>query len=262
MDLLIHTQNAVPEWAQTSILMGLRGSDAHGTKLSNDDPNAVDDTDVFSVVVQPVDFYLSLDGYNQKSLKLREVWDSAGDDVDILVYDVRKFMWLLLGSNPNVVSWLWNRPEDYLYVSPMGQILIDNRQEFVTKKLLSALHGYATEQRDRMLRRNKYQGYMGEKRKALVDQYGYDVKFAAHALRLVLLGIEAATEHTVNSYRPKWERELLCEIKAGKAGFDNVINLLHVQLAEFLYRKEICTLPEEVNKTKVDALLLQILRNQ
>ena len=255
MKLLNYTLENIPEWASSDpLLVGLRGSDAHGTKLSEDDPNAVDDVDVFVVTRQPVDHYLSLHGHTQ------EHFDTAGNDIDILVYDVRKFVRLLVNGNPNCIAWLWNRQEDYFLVNPHIVPLIENRELFVTKQVLKALYGYAYGQQQRMLRRNAYQGYMGEKRKALVDKYGYDTKFAAHTIRLARLGGEAAKRGTLWSYRPDEERQLIKDVKAGRHSFEDITTIIAEELENFSLAEKNTDLPKCVDSKVVNDLLLDILR--
>ena len=244
----------IPEWARHHVvLMGLRGSDAHGTKLPQKASAAVDDTDVFVVVRQPLEYYLSFAGYN----KSQEHWDSAGEHLDILVYDIRKFMWLLSGGNPNVVSWLWNRPEDYLYGNNynIGKALIEKRDLFVTKTLVNSLVGYARGQQKRMLSQNAYRGYMGEKRKMLVDRFGYDVKFAAHTIRLLFLAKEALTNKTVFSFRP--ERDLLMGIKSGKLPIHEVNRIVDEELEVVEELQKHTTLPDASEaKEEIEQMLI------
>jgi hypothetical protein len=154
---------------------------------------------------------------------------------------------------------LWNTPENYLYISPIAADLISYRSQFITKKFLSAVLGYAMEQRDRMLQQNAYKGYMGAKRKELVDKYGYDIKFAAHVIRLACLGIEAAIDGTAFSYRPKKERELILSIKAGEVSYYEVMRLINANLELFKRAKDKAMLPESVNFELVNDLLIGVL---
>jgi len=257
-ELYRYTMDRVPEWARNPLLVGLRGSDAHGTKLPDGHENSTDDVDIFVVVRQDLDYYLSLDGYTKK----REHWDSAGEDVDILVYDVRKFIYLLAGANPNTVSWLWNRDEDYLLVGYLGQRLINHRYHFLTKSLLKKLFGYAMGQRERMLKQNKYQGYMGEKRKLLVDKYGFDVKFAQHTLRLLYTGHEIMRFETAHSYRPELEREILMAVKRGEYPFETVMAWIDKAIEKFRRLEENVGLPAEVDREVVNQLLVRTMKGE
>ena len=161
-----------PDWANNLILAGLRGSDAHGTKLPADHPRATDDTDTFAISVQPVEWYLGLRGCTKSRLH----WDPevADSSYDHLIYDVRKLFALLLKGNPNVHCWLWTEPEDIILADDRGRMILANREMFLSQACFDALGGYAQAQMLKM-DRSTYAGYMGKKRKAIVDELGEEV---------------------------------------------------------------------------------------
>ena len=73
---------------------------------------------------------------------------------------------------------------------------MENRQLFSTKKAHAAFVGYAYGQLRRM-KHFVFQGYMGAKRKAIVDKLSYDSKNASHAIRIFRMGIEMMREGRV-----------------------------------------------------------------
>lgn len=62
--------------------------------------------------------------------------------------------------------------------------------------------------RFRKLHREHFSGYMGEKRKAMVRKYQYDVKNAAHLIRLLRMGAEFLATGQLNVYRTDDAEEL------------------------------------------------------
>lgn len=68
--------------------------------------------------------------------------------------------------------------------------------------------------RFRKLHREHFSGYMGEKRKAMVRRYQYDVKNAAHLIRLLRMGSEFLETGRLNVYRTSDAEELM-RIKRG-----------------------------------------------
>jgi len=60
---------------------------------------------------------------------------------------------------------------------------------------------YETLARFRKLHHSHFSGYMGEKRKAMVRKYQYDVKNAAHLIRLLRMGAEFLETGQLNVYR-------------------------------------------------------------
>jgi hypothetical protein len=75
--------------------------------------------------------------------------------------------------------------------------------------------------RFRKLHREHFSGYMGEKRKAMVRKYQYDVKNAAHLIRLLRMGSEFITTGTLQAYRTTDADELKV-IKRGGWTLDQV----------------------------------------
>ena len=60
---------------------------------------------------------------------------------------------------------------------------------------------YETLDRFRKLHHSHFSGYMGEKRKAMVRKYQYDVKNAAHLIRLLRMGAEFLETGTLSVFR-------------------------------------------------------------
>jgi hypothetical protein len=75
--------------------------------------------------------------------------------------------------------------------------------------------------RFRKLHREHFSGYMGEKRKAMVRKYQYDVKNAAHLIRLLRMGSEFISTGSLQVYRTTDADELKV-IKRGGWTLDQV----------------------------------------
>lgn len=189
------------------VLLCRRGSEAHGTYVPSVDPNSIDDKDVFGVVVPPMDYYLGM--------KKWEGADSIKGPWDVVLYEFKKFVDLLCKQNPNVIGMLWLEDEDYLKATPVGRMLVDNRNLFINKKLFfKSFVGYAHGQLHHM-ENSACKGYMGDKRKQLVEKYGFDCKNAAHLIRLLKMGIEFL-ETGVLHVRRTHDRDQLVDIKKGR----------------------------------------------
>ena len=164
------------------ILAGYMGSISHGTNLSRQDPSYIEDKDVMAVKIYPLDNYFGLQN--------KEGHEFFQDEWDIKIYDIKKYFRLLSKCNPNVLGLLWLNDVHYLEVTELGQRMIDNRNLFSSQQAYNSFVGYAHGQLHRMTHYGKYQGYMGAKRKELVDKFGYDVKNACHLIRLLNMGYE------------------------------------------------------------------------
>lgn len=199
------------KYREHMILEGIRGSQAHGTYVPQH-PDSVDDEDLMGVVVMPIDNYCGLKNFEVQEIKF--------DKYDVVIYDIKKFIGLLLKQNPNVVMLLWLQDHFYTKRSEFGNELIAKRELFSSKLAYQAFSGYAYGQFKRMTHFQAYEGYMGAKRKALVDKYGYDTKNAAHLIRLLKMGIEFLSTGQMNVFRH--DNEMLIEIKYGKWKLEKV----------------------------------------
>lgn len=71
-------------------------------------------------------------------------------DTDTTVYSFNKMLQLLTSNNPNTVEILGCEPEHYLYLSDIGQELLDNKKMFLSKACIHTFGGYAGSQLRRM----------------------------------------------------------------------------------------------------------------
>lgn len=196
------------------ILSMYRGSIAHGMYVPSSDPHSIDDKDVMSVCVPPVEYYLGLKQFGSRGT--REI---KRGEWDIVVYEARKMIGLLAKGNPNVLMALWLDDKHYLKVTEAGQLLLDNRDLFTGKHVYRSFTGYAYSQLKRMTHFS-FEGYMGEKRKRLVEKFGYDTKNAAHLVRLLRMGIEFLTDGQM--YVERHDAVQLLQIKHGEWTLERV----------------------------------------
>lgn len=264
------------------ILVAYRGSHAHGMYVPPTDPAGIDDIDIQAVYIPDLDAYFgaSIDPPRGRDIKIRE-WDSAA-------YEVRHMARLLCNGNPNVLSLLWTPP---MHVEPEGQMLLDARKLFATKRAYHSFGGYAHGQLKRMTSfdenagsacgcKGKFHddncamaqergrgsskrfatGFMGEKRKGLVSKFGYDVKNAAHLLRLLKMGAEfLRTGEMIVDRREAGDAEWLLRVKRGEWLLSDVHAEADRLFADMRAARDESTLPDEPDPLKVDALLMDIL---
>ena len=116
------------------ILLGLGGSHAYGMDNKNSD------LDVRGITL------------NQKNeiLLAKDFEQVVNTDTDTTIYSFNKMIQLLTSNNPNTVEQLGCKPEHYLYLSNIGQELLDNRKMFLSKVCVHTFGGYASSQLRRM----------------------------------------------------------------------------------------------------------------
>lgn len=234
------------------ILLGYRGSIAHGMYIPNKDPNSIDDKDIMGIFIAPKDYYLGIKQIKDVKERFINEWDSV-------CYELKKMINLLIKCNPNVMSLLWLENNYIIYNSEIGQKLIDNRNLFNSKKAYHSFVGYAHGQFHRMTH-FKFEGYMGTKRKGLVEKYGYDCKNAAHLIRLLKMGIEYLNEGVLYVER-KLDADYLLEIKKGEWKFEKVKEEAErlFKLCENSYLNS--KLPNEPDYENINKLCVEILED-
>lgn len=237
-----------------TILLAYRGSIAHGMYVPPESPTSIDDKDLLGVCVPPERFYFGLNTFEQKEI-FKGHWDAV-------TYEVRKLARMLVGANPNVMSLLWTHPRFFLTREPEGEELLAARDLFVTRKAYHSFTGYAYGQMKKMTAL-AFNGYMGEKRKKLVEQFGYDTKNAAHLIRLLRMSIEYLREGRLYVDRGEvGDAGYLLSIKRGEWPLEKV-----KEEAESLFKRaatayDECKLPVGVDQEKVDRLVISIVKSR
>lgn len=125
----------------------IRGSHAYGTNIPTSD------TDYAGVFIQSLD--------NILGSKYKE---QVNDDTnDIVIYEIRRFLELLSTNNPTVLE-LLNTPEDcVIYKDPIFDLILENRDKFITKICAKSFGGYAKQQISKAKGQNKKQNWEKDK---------------------------------------------------------------------------------------------------
>lgn len=108
----------------------ISGSKAYGTDLPTSD------TDIRFVYIQPPLEILGR-GY------VEQVSDATNDTTG---YEIRRFIELLATANPTVIELLGMPKDTILIKHPLFEILLQQRDKFITKKLKNSMAGYARQQ--------------------------------------------------------------------------------------------------------------------
>ena len=245
---IIHEYEALSHW---TILHAYRGSIAHGMYLPANEPTSIDDKDTMAIVVPPRDYYIGL-----KEFGSRGTQEIKKGEWDIVVYELRKAIRLLAQGNPNMLSILWVDDEHLICATSAGKLLRQNRELFVGKHVYESFTGYAFSQLHRMEHAN-FAGYMGDKRKRLVEQFGYDTKNAAHLIRLLRMAIEFLNDGYLHVTRH--DAEELLAIKRGEWSIEQVkteADRLRALADESYYRS---TLPPGPDLEAISGLAVDVI---
>ena len=245
------------------ILLGYRGSISHNMYIPNTDPNSTDDIDLIGVFLASPDFYIGVKdpdiSKKQQEKETVEVKKEVNGVLwDCVYYELQKFVTLLLKGNPNVLSFLWIKREHYLDIKEHGMMILQNRYAFLGKdRLYESFTGYAYGQALKM-EHSRTEGYMGEKRKRLVEKYGYDISQAAHVIRILLTGTELLKTGDMEVFRIK-DVDMLLDIKRGNWSLEDVKKLAEelFKEAEVEYNRSI--LPEKADHHRANIMVINIL---
>ena len=236
----------IKEW---SISIAYRGSIAHNMYI----PNSIDDIDIIGICIPPLEYYCGLKEYGSRgTVEIKE------GKLDIVVFELKKLITMLSSCNPNVLSLLWLKEEHYIHTTKAMKTLIENREMFLSKQVYNSFTGYAHNQLSN-LNKDSYKGYMGEKRKKLVDKFGFDVKNASHLIRLLRMGKEILSTHQVNVWRE--DREELLEIKTGKWPLQRILEESKKLFSECDELLEKSTLPKRTDTDKISTLCSEIIKD-
>lgn len=240
----------LPVWARRVVLSGMCGSHVHGTFIPSADKHGTDDVDVFQVVAHPKAHYMGLP-YYRRSL---EAYQTHGESLDIVVHELAKYVYLCSQGNPNVNTYLWLEPVEYFSVTAPGDLLLAHREVFLSRRMFVAFGGYAYAQLKKMAAGVRL-GYMGEKRKQLMGEYGYDIKNAAHCIRLFFTGIRLARENRLVVKLTGEELECVLAVKRGEWSPGAVERKASELDAEFRAARNESLLPEQTSPAEIDRLL-------
>lgn len=235
------------DWLEDrTIILAMTGSYAYGTNTETSDK------DYKGVCIPPIDYYLGLKAFNEYNTSGGKNFRNTKDDVDVSIIHINKFVKDAMAGVPNNIELLFMRKEDYLKVTPLGQLLIDNRHLFLSKQIEKKFGGYAYSQIQKLKNKNSN----GTGRQDLIEKYGYDTKFFMHSVRLLTSAIEILETGDFCTFRPN--RQLLLDCRNGKYTFDEAMEMIEMYENQLKVASEKSTLPKTPDYKKINELLIEI----
>ena len=241
------------------IYLCYRGSVAHNTYLAPTEPNGTSDVDLMGVYILPKEYYIGISQHKTHyptTIEIKKEVD--GVLLDCVFYEIRHFITMAIKSNPNVFCALWVKPQHVILTRHMFNALTNAKEHFLSRRqIFMSFTGYANRQLKEM-EEHTTSGYMGEKRKRMIEKYGYDVKNAAVLVMLLNIGIEALNTGKVNVYRTH-DADMIRGIKRGLWQLDEV-----KMFADNLFRQarkayESSTIQEEPRRDLAENILMSML---
>lgn len=209
------------------------GSGVHGTAISG-----TDDRDEMGVCLEPPAFITGLARVPNRSADNRATvrfdqweyhtaWERAGGlrnrsgagDLDVCIYSARKFAALAAAGNPTVLIPLFVPESEIVTITDAGAELRAGAAAFASMRSARRFLGYMANQRA---------GITGESgrtnRPELVAQFGYDCKYAMHALRLGVQGLEYLATGRITLPVPEPELQALRAVRRGEWALTDVLS--------------------------------------
>jgi predicted nucleotidyltransferase len=120
-----------------TVLLVRHGSHAYGTNTETSDE------DFKGVAIPPKQYFFSASQrFEQAELK--------APDPDAVIYDIRKFFNLAADCNPNIIEVLHTDPSDHFVVDPIGEKILEHKDDFLSKKVRFTFMGYSISQLKRI----------------------------------------------------------------------------------------------------------------
>lgn len=206
------------------------------------------DTDIRTIFIPTKDYFLGL--------KTCEMTEDKQEGKDIENWNIQKLIRLCLKGNPTALNVLFVRKVDCLFKDEWGQRLYDIRDEFLSKRTISAIIGYCVSQIHKAtIGRGSKEG----KRLVMIEKYGYDVKFFYHAVMLTNIGIELVKDGVYRPYRGVTEQNYLKSIRRGEVPLEDCRHQIEENLKTIKTIESICKLPKDPDEEKLNTFITEYL---
>lgn len=248
---------------QGQILRAQVGSGVHGTAIGGQD-----DRDEMGICLEPPAYVTGTarvpagtepgaGTVEFEQYQRHTVWDRPGGlanrsgagDLDVVVYSARKWARLALAGNPTVLLLLFVPESEIVFRAPAGAELMANASRFVSRTAADRFLGYLRSQRDGMT------GVTSTHRPELVGRHGYDTKYAMHALRLGVQGVEFLTTGRITLPVPEPDRAFLRAVRRGEVPLGDAVAAVEAAEARLLDLRVSAGVPDEPDRRWVDAWL-------
>jgi predicted nucleotidyltransferase len=248
-ELLQHVRESRFSFPDALIHLFVGGSELHGAKVEG-----TDDLDIYGVYIEPPELALGLESLPHF------VWSTAGDDrrngpndVDVTLYSLRKWAGMACKGNPTALHFLFT---EGTIKSATWATIVKERATFLATPCIRQFVGFADDQIKRMT------GQKGRGKKVqrpeIEAKYGYDVKAAMHALRLLYEGLELVSTGRITLPRP--ERELLTRVRTGMYSIETVLEMAYKLFSDCDDAAKASRLPEEIDRLAVSRLVSDAYR--
>lgn len=189
------------------ILKAFSGSRLYGTDLPESD------IDYVGIFIPPKELVFGLNTVDQ--FHLNELIE--GKKIDYTCYSLIKFIKLAINNNPNIISLLYTPESHIVSTTSYGELLLLNRELFLSKKAYITFKGYAKSQINKLTKKQR----IGS-RKEIVEKFGYDTKDAMHLLRLLYECLDILVCKEIKY--PSNQKDFFLRVRKGEIELEHVLS--------------------------------------
>lgn len=122
-------------WVKDNLIfLTLAGSRSYGTHTETSD------YDYRGICIPPTDYFIGLKSFEQAECRR----------TDTTIFGIKKFIKLLIDCNPNIVELLFTDEENIVYKHPIMDVLLRDKEFWLSKRAKNTFLGYATSQLKRI----------------------------------------------------------------------------------------------------------------
>lgn len=254
-DVLDKNGSSDLSWAATNMQYEvITGSQAYGCQVEGSD------YDIYGWCIPPKQYIMPelfgyLPGFSSNIPRFDQLivkkFPYAKTTAEGQIFNIVRFFRLCADNNPNMIDTLFVRAQCRTHCTYLGDLVHKNRELFLSKKCWHTFKGYAYSQLHKV-RTKCPEG----SRRAIVEKYGFDVKFAAHIVRL-LYEVEQLLEY--GDMDLMLHREELKSIRCGEWSLEKVERFFEDKVKHLEAVYETSKLPYSVDEEKLRVLLISCL---
>lgn len=136
------------------------------------------------------------------------------DDIDCTFYELSKWFSLLEGNSPNQLELLFVNDRNKIISRTLFEMVLAHSNIFVSKRARHTMCGYAYSQ----IKKNEVKSGNQTGRKALIAEYGMDVKLLMHAIRLYTEALDLLVGGKLEF--PLYNNQELLSIRKGQVSYE------------------------------------------
>jgi predicted nucleotidyltransferase len=259
--ILKDLEHPVPKWLQNNTMfLTYMGSHAYGVARPDSD------FDVYGWCIPPKNFLFPhldghIEGFGERPNKFDQ-WIAhhithKEKEYDFNVFNIVKYFQLCLDGNPNMIDSMFTPLNCILHSCAISNMVRENRQLFLSKKLFHTFKGYCYSQMHKIKQRNPQEG---SKRHADVEAHGFDTKYAYHVVRLLSEIEQILTEHDL-VLDEKSRREHMKAVRNGEVDVEEILKWAKAKEMELDLLCTNSTLRDKKATGQVKQLLVECLEH-